>query len=154
MATFNLGKFYVTITTYSYLPSFGKQGHRHFSYLFGPVFIHTEKNYESYYHFFATLLKLEPKLTAIHAVGTDGEQALVNALVAVFPSGLVHLQCFLHMKENVRRKLTDMGFPETTRERIIKDIFGMQQGTMYMKGLLDAVDGCEFDYKLSLLENR
>ena len=151
--TFNLGKFYVTITTYTYLLVENKTTGISPTF-FGPIFIHTEKNYEGYYHFFATLLKLEPKLNAIHAVGTDGETALVNDLVAVFPGGLIHLRCFLHMKENIRRKLTDMGFPESTRNRIIKDIFGMQQGTMYVKGLLDAVDGSEFDYKLSLLEEK
>ena len=30
----------------------------------------------------------------------------------------------------------------------------MQQGTMYVKGLLDAVNVCEFDYKLYLLEDK
>ena len=47
-----------------------------------------------------------------------------------------------------------MTFPESTRERIIKDIFGIQQGTIYVKGLLDATDVHEFDYKLSLLEEK
>ena len=37
------------------------------------------------------------------------------------------------------------------KERVVKEIFGMQQGTMYVKGLLDAVNVCEFDYKPSLL---
>ena len=32
----------------------------------------------------------------------------------------------------------------------MKDIFGVQQGTVYVKGLLDAVDVHEFDGKLSL----
>ena len=58
------------------------------------------------------------------------------------------------MKDNIRRKLTDMVFPESTRERIIHDIFGMQQGTIYVKGLLDAADVHEFDYKLSRLEEK
>lgn len=97
---------------------------------------------------------MEPKLDGVRAVGTDGEKALVNALFAVFPCGLIHLRCFLHMKDNIRRKLTDMAFPESTRERIVKDIFGMRQGTIYVKGLLDADDVHEFDYKLSLLEEK
>ena len=42
---------------------------------------------------------------AIRAVGRDGEQALVNAVLAVFLEGLVHLRCFIHMKDNICRKL-------------------------------------------------
>jgi len=94
---------------------------------------------------------LEPKLSAIRAVGTDGDKALVNALIVVFPEGLIHLRCFFHMKDNIHRKLTEMAIPESNREVIVKDIFGVQQGTVYMKGLLDAVDVHEFDSKLSLL---
>ena len=49
--TFNLGKFYVTLTTYTYLqlkikntgvcPTF-----------WGPMFVHTERTYEAFYYFF------------------------------------------------------------------------------------------------------
>ena len=52
--------------------------------------------------------KLEPKVNVIHAVSTDGEKVLVNALVAGFPGGSIHLQCFLHIKESIHRKLTDI----------------------------------------------
>ena len=48
------------------------------------MFVHTEKNYDAYYSFFSTLVKLEPGIRNVIAVGTDGEQALVKALRAVF----------------------------------------------------------------------
>lgn len=51
---------------------------------FGPMLIHTEKTYESYYYFFSTLLKLQPKFANMVAVGTDGEQALVKAIQVAF----------------------------------------------------------------------
>ena len=131
--TFNLGKFYVTITTYTYLHIVNKVTNIAPAFV-GPVFVHTEKSYEAYYHFFSTILKLEPSLSALRAIGTDGEQALVKAATAVFSSNLIHLRCFIHMKDNIRRKLTDMLIPQSARETIIKDIFGTQQGTMYTKG--------------------
>lgn len=59
-----------------------------------------------------TLLKLEPKLASIRAMGTDGEQALTKAIQALFPQDIVLLRCYLHMKDNIRRKLTDLLFPE------------------------------------------
>ena len=111
----------------------------------GPVFVHTEKSYEAYYYFFSTIYKLEPSLSTLRAIGTDGEQALVKAATAVFPNDLIHLRCFIHMKDNIRRKLTDMLIPQSSREMVIKDIFGTQQSTVYTKGLLDATDTFNFD---------
>ncbi len=45
------------------------------------------------------------------------------------------------------RKLTDL-LPESTRDVIVWDIFGTQQGTIYIKGLLDAAGHSEFDQHL------
>ena len=120
----------------------------------GPVFVHTEKSYEAYYYFFSTIYKLEPSLSTLRAIGTDGEQTLVKAATAVFPNDLIHLRCFIHMKDNIHRKLTDMLIPQSSREMVIKDIFGTQQSTVYTKGLLDATDTFNFDRKLSVLESK
>ena len=68
--TFNLGKFYVTITTFVYTHVVKKETMEAPTFS-GPMFIHTEKNFESYHYFFSTLLKMEPKLANIIAVGTD-----------------------------------------------------------------------------------
>ena len=93
-----------------------------------------------YYTFFSTLLKLEPKLANIVAVGTDGEKAIVKALKAVFPDKVVYLRCFLHMK--------DANCPSFSYQRvsedIIKDLFGTQQGSTYVKGALDASSCADF----------
>ena len=112
-------------------------------------FVHTEKNYEAYYYFFSTIYKLESSLSKLRAIGTDGEQALVKAVTAVFSNDLIHLRCFIHMKDNMRRKLTDMLIPQSARETVINDIFGTQQSTVHTKGLLDATDTFDFDQKLS-----
>ena len=55
------------------------------------------------------------------------------------------------MKDNIRRKLTDLLLPEQIRESIIKDIFGFQQGAHFVKGLLDSSSPADFDRRLSLL---
>ena len=151
--TFNLGKFYVTITTYSYVHLINKVTNISPSFI-GPIFVHTEKNYEAYYHFFATLVKLEPSLSKVCAIGTDGEQAIAKAAACVFSDDLIHLRCFIHMKDNIRRKLTEMLIPEYTRNQIIRDIFGSQHGTVYTKGLLDATSESDFRHRLSLLKSK
>ena len=65
--TFNLEKFYVTLTTFTYTQVVNKDTNLSPTFL-GPVFVHTEKTYESYYNFFSTLIKLEPRLKDIIAV--------------------------------------------------------------------------------------
>ena len=148
--TFNLGKFYVTVTTFAYTHVVNKSTGKSPTFL-GPIFVHTEQTSESYYTFFSTLLKLEPKLANIVAVGTDGEKAIVKALKAVFPEK-IYLRCFLHMKDNIRRKLSELLLPESVREDIIKDLFGTQQGSTYVKGALDASSCADFDDRLLRLK--
>ena len=150
--TFNLGKFYVTVTTFSYSHVVNKSTSNSPTF-FGPLFVHTEKNYSAYYSFFSSLMKMEPQLMNIIAIGTDGEQAIVKALKAVFSEKTLHLRCFIHMG-NIRRKLTDLLLPESVREVIVRDIFGTQQGTIYIKGLLDTTDHKEFDQRLLSLREK
>ena len=118
------------------------------------MFVHTEKTYESYYHFFSTLLKLEPRIRNVIGVGTDGEQAIVKALEALFPGSLIHLRCFVHMRDNIRRKLSDLLLPLSSQNSILHDILGSQQGTVYTKGLLDAMSESEFEQHLDTLKSK
>ncbi len=149
--TFNLGKFYVTVTTFIYTHVVNKGTNKSPTF-FGPMFVATEKTYESYFFFFSSLLKLEPKLSNVVAFGTDGEQAIVKAVKATFHDKIIHLRCFIHMKDIIRRKLTDLLLPEQVREEIVRDIFGTQQGTVYVKGILDTLDSADFDQRLTRLK--
>ena len=151
--TFSMGKFYVTITTFTYTHVIRK-GTDISPTLFGPLFVHTEKSYELYYYFFSILLKLEPRLARIIAVGTDGELAITKALKAIFGESVIHLCCFIHMKDNIRRKLTHFLLPERIREEITRDIFGYQMGAIYVKGILDAESTTDFDLRLSSLREK
>ena len=56
-------------------------------------------------------------------MGTDGELAITKALKAVLGEAVIHQHCFIHMKGNIRRKLSDFLLPERIREEITKDIF-------------------------------
>ena len=102
--------------------------------------------------FFFTLLKLEPKIRDIVTVGTDGEQAIVKSLQTLFPDNLVHLRCFVHMRYNIRQKLSEMLFPHSAQNIILRDIFGLQQGSEYTKGLVDATSISEFEQNLDSLK--
>lgn len=77
-ATFELGDFYVTLTTYRNL-FLRSQRTNKMPVLLGPAFIHVERRYLDYQSFYTTLLKLEPRVSNLQAYGTDGEAALVDA---------------------------------------------------------------------------
>ena len=67
----------------------------------------------------SSLTGIAPNLTGILAFGTDGEAALVKALIQQFCFA-VHLKCFHHMRQDIERKLTtDMFFPKDAVSHIL-----------------------------------
>ena len=133
------------VTTFTYTHVVNKS--TSFSPIFlGPVFVHTEKNYESYFHFFSTLLKLESDIIAVE---TDREVAIVQALEANFHGDAVYLRCFIHMRDCIRRKLKEFSIPQQDKEQ---DIFGLQSGKEYLKGLVDLATPEEFDKQLAVVK--
>ena len=77
-----------------------------------------------------------------------------KAIRAVFPDTLIHLRCFIHIKDDIRRKLTELLLPQSVREDIIRDIFGVQQGSTYTQGIIDAEDSADFDGRLASLQKK
>jgi len=126
--TFNLGKFFVTITTYKHPMLVLKESKQHPVFV-GPSFIHMEQSTQSYYSFLFHLVGQKPSLTDLQAYGSDGEVALLNALLAVFGQNTIGLRCFIHMKNNLEDKLLKkfMVKPEV-KSTIIHDIFGYKLG--------------------------
>ena len=108
-----------------------------------------QSQFEDY--FFAGLLKLEPQLQCLKAYGTDGEEALVKALRAGFPKA-VGLHCFLHKERNLEERLKLASATVTTE--IMRDIFGVQEGEVFSKGLVDAPSKETFDLQLQQLCER
>lgn len=81
------------------------------------------------------------------AIGTDGKRAITKAIEAL---DFILLWCYLHMKENIRWKLTDLLFSECIR----KEILHTQQGSVYVKGILDSEDVDDFYRRFLLLKNK
>ena len=88
-ATFDLGDFYVTLTTYKN-PSICNHRTKSNPVFLGPAFIHMERRIQDYQSFFSSLLKFEPRLRDLKAYGTD---ALTAALESCFPTA-ISLRCF------------------------------------------------------------
>jgi len=151
--TFSLGDFNVTCITYRHLlVTDGRTGQS--PVMLGPLFVHQSKSFSAYQFFASSLLGIQPKLIGILSFGTDGEDALVKAFKQQLQFA-VHLRCFRHMRQDIKRKLaTDMGFPDNIVSEILADIFGNKDGPTFFEGLVDSNSENEFDSNLEVLEER
>ena len=139
--TFSLGEFDVTVSTYKHPLIVFREPTEHtvrHPSLIGPVLIHQRKQFVNYHYFTSTLVAFRPRLRHLHAFGTDGEQALVQACHSQF-SNAIHLRCWLHFKDNLRNKLErDLHLSKAVAQEFISDIMG--KVSSLERGLLDAED--------------
>ena len=150
--TFNLGDFDVTPTTYRHcLLESTRSGNS--PVLIGPTMIHYRKTFHTYLFFASTLIGLRPELQGLRAFGTDGEKALVDAFSHEFRYA-IHLTCFIHFRQNIKRKLQELQYPDSAIKEVLGDIFGCTQGDTFSEGLVDSNSDEEFDKKLCLLKQR
>jgi len=47
--------------------------------MLGPLLVHYQKEFCNFNYFFSSLIGLDKDVTAIKAIGTDGEKSLVDA---------------------------------------------------------------------------
>ena len=149
--TFNLGNFYVTVTTYENLLRVNRKTGKHPVFI-GPMLVHQKRTYETYFYFASELMKHRKSLTSLCAVGTDGEEQLSNTFSTVFPEA-TKLLCSFHKRDNIKMKLRDMCVPERESKEIMNSIFGYQiEDTLYL-GLIDSSDANDFQVKLEKLKS-
>ena len=101
--TFSLDAFDVTVSTYKHPLLVFRNPNEHTSRypsLLGPILIHQRKQFANYHYFTSTLVGFHPEMHQLHAFGTDGEKALVQACNSQFPNAF-HLRCWLHFKDNL-----------------------------------------------------
>ena len=113
--TFNLGEFDVSPITYRY--ELLKSVRTEKSPVFiGPIMIYYRKTFHTYVFFASTLVGLRPDLQDLRAFGTDGEKALAEAFSHEFSYAL-HLTCFNHCRQNIKRKLQELNYPEEATKK-------------------------------------
>ena len=148
--TFNLGDFYVTVTTYENLMLKNQKTGKH-PFFIGPMLVHQRRTYETYYYFASELLKSNKALSSLSSVGTDGEEQLRKAFETIFP-GAIKLLCSVHKRDNIKMKLRQLGVPEPISKQILDSIFGYQIGGTFNTGLIDAEDAHDFNDKMTKLK--
>lgn len=128
--TFQLGPFYVLVTTYKNTLLRVKRSNNQPSCI-GPIMICMTKDEGTYLSFIHCLLREVPGLSQyLHAPGTDNELALRNATAAGMPNA--HgLLCYLHSQRNVTAKLKELGISQSLTTRICRDIYEKGSGLLW-----------------------
>jgi hypothetical protein len=95
---------------------------------------------------------MNPNLRAIQAIGSDGDEAIMNASLVCFQDAQ-KLLCSSHKKDNIQRKLkNDFRARVVASNHIIADIFGKDSESIYEKGLIDSITEQKFDIKVMSLK--
>jgi len=148
-STYDVGNYFVTNTCFENLKvvhADGKYRGRH-PLEMGPTFVHTNKDTHAFVGFFSSILRMKPDLKTIQAIGSDGDEAIMNASLICFQDSLKVL-CSNHKKENIERKLKgDYRAREAASNHLLSDIFGKDCGPIYEKGLIDCTSTFDFDKK-------
>ena len=129
--TFNLSFFYATTIVFK-SPKVKNSRNNHPIFL-GPIFLHKEATFDQYHYFFSHIKcaiqhedfrKKDFEVNELPEVcfGSDQEKALTKAIESVFPESKKR-HCYLHLKENISRKMIEDGIPLNYRTSITKMIF-------------------------------
>ena len=101
--TFNLGKFNVTVTTYTNLLVVDRKTRKH-PVMIGPLFMHQAKTYDAYNYFFSKMVSLNKDIANVLTFGIDGEEPLFKAVERNMYHA-IHLRCFGHFRDNFKERL-------------------------------------------------
>ncbi|KAK2562423.1 hypothetical protein P5673_014075 [Acropora cervicornis] len=83
--------------------------------------------------------------------GTDGERALSNAFREEFPEA-DHHRCFIHLRKNIKMKMSSLGILGRDQNEFLCDIFGKSVAATSYHGIVDSDDADDFYAKLCSLE--
>lgn len=89
----------------------------------GPLLLSQTKSLETYHYFFGKLIGLNKNLRNVLAIGTDGEEALIEGMKNNM-NYAIHLRCFGHFRDNCKTKLKQSNVPEAVQKTFLQEIFG------------------------------
>ena len=94
------------------------------------------------------MVKYQPETRGVLVVGADGEENIWKALNNVFSDAL-HLRCDIHLKDNVKQKLSELAIDSKAAREITNDIFGCNLDGVREAGLVDCKSEEEFHSALN-----
>lgn len=144
--TFNLGKFYVTPTSYRNLHLESTRTGTAPLFL-GPILVHMTRSYAAYAHLLAKLKEIEPDIDDMKGFMTDGEPGLLKA-IKTFLRKTVSLRCQIHFRNIVKDELKKLEITGEKQSYFLNRVFGSISSGIHVEGLLDAKNEDEFDVLL------
>ena len=144
-ATFQIAGFYFTFATYRNLMLKTKRGNH--PVFIGPGILHKQKLYTSYKTLPLLMSKYRAGTSNVLVYGTDGEDNMAKAFSDVY-SNAKHLRCDIHMKDNIKRKLSQLNITGDVASEIMSDVFGKKIDGGKEGGLVDCCSSEEFDSAL------
>ena len=140
-ATFNSGKYYVTLMTYRHLLLRSRENNH--PVRTGPTLLHHRKEAGSYYELASTMVQLHVPTQNILVYGPEEEKALTEGFGRPLPF-VLHLMCEIYMKDNIDSKLKKLGIRASVAEECGAYIFRKTCGSICPPGLVDASNPAEF----------
>ena len=117
--------------------------------MIGLAITYAQKTFESYFTLPHNMLRHNRNIAQLKTFGTDAEVNAVHAFKTCFPNA-DHLLCWIHSKDNVKRRLADLKLRFT--KNYINEIFGEKSGNLKIKGLLDSESQEEYESEWNRLE--
>ena len=104
--TYSIWNYYVIICIYKN-PLHEVTGTDRSPVMIGPAKTYAQKMFESYFTVPHDMLRHNPNIAQLKTLGANAEVNVFQAFQACF-SNADHLLCWIHSKDNVKRKLTDL----------------------------------------------
>ena len=118
--TFNLGKFFVTPTTFRNTALQNRRTKKTPVFL-GPTIIHYRNDSQSYEELLDYVHRELPSSDGL-VIGSDGAPAIKTAVAAVFPDA-THLFCVRYVRNNIERQLMKIQLSKDERRELLENIF-------------------------------
>jgi len=149
--TFDLGEFSITTTQYEHLMLINRRSGKHPAML-GPMLMHQRKLKPTYKVLTEYLANKNPEFKKLAVIGTDGEINLAEAFTETCDD-VMHLQCFIHFKNNIKDHLKKVGISEAEKILTMADLFGQQVGSYLEEGIVDSDHVLEYRTRLESLKD-
>ena len=82
--------------------------------------------------------------------GTDEDKAIYIGFAEGLGSNRKgkHVTCFNHVRDSVKRKMTNLNMPKDAQREILHDIFGFIDGETKHAGIVDSKSEYEFEARV------
>ena len=138
--TFNVGKFYVTSTTYQNKKFVNERTGKYVN-LPGPALFHVRQDEAQFLFFCNTLLEVDYGFEKVRFVGGDRDKAQKGFLKPL--KGVSYLPCKKHIEDNMKAKMQSLQLNVTEKNMILENVFGTNIPTK--RGLVDCNSREEFE---------